>query len=117
MKYNFEITSDKIRGIPVINIQGDLTFDADGALKKEFSDILDNNPSGNIIMNFEMTKYINSSGIATLISIIQDSNEKNIKISFVGMSTHFQKVMDIVGIIDFIEIYNTNEEALAVFNE
>ena len=76
------------------------------------SEILEKNPSDNLIMNFEKTKYINSSGIASLISIIQNSNERNVKISFVGMSSHFQKVMDIVGIIDFIEIYHTNDEAL-----
>ena len=67
-----------------------------------------------IIINFDKTKFINSSGIAILISIIHDMNEKNGIVVFTGMSDHFKKVMNIVGITDFIEIVNTNNDALAV---
>ena len=64
-----------------------------------------------LIINFEKTKYINSSGIATLINIIQDSNERKGSISFVGMSDHLRKVMDIVGISDFVRICASNKDA------
>jgi anti-anti-sigma regulatory factor len=35
------------------------------------------------------------------------------KVLFVGLTNHFKKVMDIVGISDFVDIFNTNDEALA----
>ena len=111
MKYNFEISSDAIENIPIINIQGDLTFDADSGVKRVYSELIEKFPMNKIIINFERTKYINSSGIATLINIIQNTNDRNGKIAFVGMSNHFQKVMDIVGITDFVHIYDTNNEA------
>jgi len=112
MKYQHKIVSDTINNVPVIFIEGDLTSDADGDAKGVYSDLKDKYSSQKIIINFENTKYINSSGIATLIHIIQDVNEKGGVIAFVGMSDHLKKVMNIVGISDFVRIYNSNTDAV-----
>jgi anti-anti-sigma factor len=112
MKYQHKITSDIIKDIPVISIEGDLTSDADGDAKGVYTEVKDRYSPQKLIVNFENTKYINSSGIATLIHIIQDVNEKGGIIAFVGMSDHLKKVMSIVGISDFVQIYNSNNEAL-----
>ena len=111
MKYQYTISSDEFENIPVIIVEGDLTSDADGDVKSTYSELKNKFQMNEIIINFEKTKYINSSGIATLINIIQDINERNGKIAFVGMSDHLKKVMDIVGISDFVIITNTNDEA------
>ncbi|HOO71962.1 MAG TPA: STAS domain-containing protein [Spirochaetota bacterium] len=113
MKYQFKISSEEIESIPVINIEGDLTSDADGDVKIIYSRLKESYNMEKIIINFEKTKYINSSGIATLINIIQDANERKGKISFVGMSEHLHKVMDIVGISDFVQVHKTNQDAAA----
>jgi anti-anti-sigma factor len=110
MKYECKITSAAIDSIPVMNIEGDLTSDAD--IKPVFEEIQKNFSCDKLIINFDKTKYINSSGIAHLINIIQNVNDKNGTIAFVGMSQHFQKVMDIVGITDFVNLYGTNKEAV-----
>ncbi len=117
MKYTHKISSDEVDSIPVILIEGDMTSDADTDVKRVYSQLLDKYEMDKIIINFEKTKYINSSGIATLINIIQNINEKNGKIAFVGMSEHFQKVMDIVGITDFVQILDTNPEAVKAISD
>lgn len=114
MKYQYKILSDKIESVPVIIIEGDLTSDADTYVKNIYSGLKNQFDMDRLIINFEKTKYINSSGIATLINIIQDANERKGKISFVGMSSHLKKVMDIVGISDFVHICNTNQDALSI---
>jgi len=111
MKYSHEITLETLGDIPIIWISGDLTSEADSEVKARYADLKSQFSGDKIIINFENTKYINSSGIATLINIIQNVNEKEGVVSFVGMSDHLQKVMDIVGISDFVKIYKTNEEA------
>ena len=112
MRYQHKIYSETTNDIPVIIIEGDLTSDADSDAKNVYSEVKEKHTLDKIIINFEDTKYINSSGIATLINIIQDVNEKNGAIAFVGMSEHLKKVMGIVGISDFVQIYNTNDEAV-----
>ena len=111
MKYQYKIFSDKIEDIPIIRIEGDLTSDADADVKNIYANLKEQYTMEKLIINFEKTKYINSSGIATLINIIQDSNERKGSISFVGMSDHLRKVMDIVGISDFVRICASNKDA------
>ncbi len=111
MKYQHHITKETIDNIPVINIEGDLTSEADSSVKKVYAELREDFSLDKIIINFDKTKYINSSGIATLINIIQDINEKKGDIFFVGMSDHLKKVMEIVGISDFVKIFNTTKEA------
>ncbi len=113
MKYQCAVTTDEIQGIPLLLIEGDMTSDADVEVKKHYANIKSEYSLDAMIINFEKTKYINSSGIATLINIIQDLNERNGKVFFVGMTDHFEKVMEIVGISDFVQIMKTNEEALS----
>jgi len=112
MKYESNIYYEDFEEIPVLFIEGDMTSGSDSETKKIFLEITKSYPLDKIILNFSKTKYINSSGIAILISIIQKINEKSGQIAFVGMSDHFTKVMDIVGIIDFVQIYATNEQAI-----
>ena len=111
MKYQHKITKGILENLPVMIIEGDLTSEADSEVKNIYTDLKTNFALNKMIINFEKTKYINSSGIATLINIIQDVNEKNGAIAFVGLSEHLQKVMDIVGISDFVKICKTNDEA------
>jgi len=98
--------------VPVIVIEGDMTSEADDAVMALYGKIKSDHSPAQIIFNFTKTNYINSAGIATLINIIQDMNDKNGKVAFVGLSNHFLKVMDIVGISDFVDIYETTEQAI-----
>ncbi len=110
----FKIFSDVKSGIPVVYMQGDITSDSHAAILEHYQGITKENHK-NIILNFTHTSYINSAGIATLINIITDITDRDGKIIFVNLSSHFQKVMDIVGLTDFVNIYGNNEEGLAAF--
>ncbi|MGL4369253.1 MAG: STAS domain-containing protein [Spirochaetota bacterium] len=107
-----KISQDVINSVPVIVIEGDMTSEADDSVMSFYNKLKAENSPSHIIFNFQKTSYINSAGIATLINVIQDMNDNNGKVSFVGLSNHFLKVMDIVGISDFVEIHETNEQAV-----
>jgi anti-anti-sigma factor len=113
MDNTHKVSSDVISNIPVLIIEGDMTSDADHDVMRTYLQIKEAHSPKNLIINFERTNYINSAGIATLINIIQDIGETGGRISFVGLSNHFLKVMDIVGISDFVDTYGNDDEALA----
>jgi anti-sigma B factor antagonist len=112
MDNTHKVSFEYIEDIPVMVIEGDMTSEADSDVMKTYQKIKEKNAPKSVVINFEKTNYINSAGIATLINIIQDIGEIGGKISIAGLSTHFQKVMDIVGISDFVDIYNTDYDAI-----
>jgi anti-sigma B factor antagonist len=111
MKFQCKITTAIENNIPQIIIEGEMTSDADSEVKEAFNDVRSQTNAQHYIFNFGQTSYINSSGIATLIKIIQTMDEFKGKAYFVGMSEHFKKVMEIVGLSDFVEIYTNLDEA------
>jgi len=112
MDSNYRVSSDMKENTPVLVVEGDITSESDSDIMKTYASIKEKHNPANLIINFEKTNYIDSAGIATLINIIQDMGEKNGRVAFVGLSNHFQKVMDIVGISDFVDIVNTNDQAM-----
>jgi anti-sigma B factor antagonist len=112
MEEDFKVTVDIDSFVtPVIYISGEVTSEADDAILNIYESI----PTAKkprVIIDFSKTAYINSAGIATLISLITRASENHCKIEFSGLNSHFKKVMDIVGLTDFVIIYDTLEQAL-----
>lgn len=111
-----KVTFEYTEGIPILVIEGDMTSEADAEVMRVFGKLREKHHPKYLIINFEKTNYINSAGIATLINIIQNINEVGGKVSFVGLTGHFQKVMDIVGISDFVNTFSSDDEAIADIN-
>ncbi len=114
MKFQYSIKTEKIETVPFIFFEGDMTSDSDAEMKKIYASLKEDCELKTLVINFEKTQYINSSGIATLIHIIQDMNEKQFKLIFVGLTEHFKNVMEIVGLKDFAVIVDTSQEALQI---
>jgi anti-anti-sigma factor len=98
--------------IPVLHISGEITSEADDEIMSSYNSIPENK-KGKVILNFTETNYINSAGIATLISLITKASENSGKIEFAGLNPHFRKVMDIVGLTDFVIIHDNLQQALS----
>ncbi|MEW6525689.1 MAG: STAS domain-containing protein [Spirochaetota bacterium] len=112
MEKTHRVSSTILNNIPVLILEGDITSEADSDIMNAYRELKEKHSPFYLIVDFNKTKYINSAGIATLINIIQDLGDFGGKVVFTGLSQHFHKVMDIVGITDFVNIYKTNEEAL-----
>ncbi|EMM71837.1 STAS domain protein [Leptospira weilii str. 2006001855] len=111
MPDDFKVFVDLAVSIPIIHIEGEITSEADGEILGKYESI-PQEKRDRVILNFHGTSYINSAGIATLISLITKASEANKKIEFAGLNEHFRKVMDIVGLTDFVLIHNSLQEAL-----
>ena len=97
--------------IPVIHIAGEITSEADEEIVNCYASIPAAKKS-RVLIDFSKTAYIDSAGIATLISLITKASENQGKIEFSGLNAHFRKVMDIVGLTDFVLIHDTIDQAL-----
>ncbi|ABJ80078.1 STAS domain-containing protein [Leptospira borgpetersenii serovar Hardjo-bovis] len=111
MPDDFKVFVDFALSVPIIHIEGEITSEADEEILGKYESI-PQEKRDRVILNFQGTSYINSAGIATLISLITKASETKKKVEFAGLNEHFRKVMDIVGLADFVLIHNSLQEAL-----
>lgn len=110
-EFGIRVNYEQNGEIPVIFMKGEITSEADEEITNTYNSI-PKEKRNRVIIDFSETTYINSAGIATLISLITKASESQGKIEFAGLNQHFKKVMDIVGLTDFVIIHDSLETAL-----
>lgn len=101
-------------GIAVIDLAGDVTTFAEEKINSAYAQVTGQGAK-NILLNFRQNDYINSAGIAILIGIVTEVNRNNQKLAVSGLSQHFQKIFRMVGLAQYIDIYQDEEEAIRGF--
>ncbi len=95
----------------IIDLSGDVTNQGQEAIHSAYAEALQTRP-GRIFFNFSDTEYINTSGIAVLIKIVMQAEKTGYKIGLYGMSSHYQKVFELVRLPLYADVYQTENEAL-----
>jgi anti-anti-sigma factor len=111
MNHEIEINLEKQGDITIFDIQGDITAFSEPFFKEAYQNANEQETS-KILLKFYETAYINSGGIAVLIQLLAETKRNNQKIFITGLSGHFQKIFNMVGITKFARIYNTMDEAI-----
>ena len=110
MKQDFSIKISQEDSFTIIHTRGDITSETDEIIISQFN-ALSSEQQKKVIIDFSQTGYINSAGIATLISVITRVRDNDGKIFFSALNSHLKRIIEIVGITDFIIITETIEEA------
>lgn len=100
------------KNFPVIFLNGDITSEADHLLEEAYFEIRNHIKEKIFIFDFTNASYINSSGISSFIKIIHMHKEEDGDFIFTGLSDHLKKVMDIVGLTDYVKIYDSINTAI-----
>jgi anti-anti-sigma factor len=106
-----EITLQKRGEVTLMDIKGDITAFSEPFLNDAYKSSKSQG-ARNIVINFEDKAYINSGGIAVLIQILVQTKRNNQIVGITGLSEHFKKVFQMVGITKFAAIHSSIDEAL-----
>ena len=101
-------------GVAIIDLVGDVTTFAEEKINSAYAQ-LTNQGARHILLNFRQNDYINSAGIAILIGIVTEVNRNNQKLAVSGLSQHFQKIFRMVGLAQYADIYQDEDEAIKGF--
>lgn len=112
MNNELEINLKKQGDVTIFDIQGDVTALSEAFFNEAYQKAKKQDTS-KILLKFYESAYINSGGIALLIQLLAETKRNNQKIFITGLSSHFQKIFNMVGITKFARIYSTLEEAIA----
>jgi anti-anti-sigma factor len=99
-------------GIPIIELSGDFSDAIKEALAAAYEKACQLNPK-NIMIKFDEQGHIYSSGITLLVGMISEAEKRGQKIHATGLSNHFVKVFKLVALSEFIQIFSSEQEALA----
>jgi len=108
------VSTREREGVAIIDLVGDVTTFAEEKINSAYREVT-NKGARFVLLNFRQNDYINSAGIAILIGIVTEVNRNNQKLAVSGLSQHFQKIFRMVGLAQYAEIYQDEDEALGGF--
>ena len=111
MQNENEIKLEKQGDVTILNIHGDITAFSEPFLNEAYQ-AASSQGADKILLKMDPQAYINSGGIAVLIQILAQTKQKKQRIGITGISEHFKKIFNMVGITKFASIHNTLEVAL-----
>jgi anti-anti-sigma factor len=98
--------------IAIVELVGDMTSFAEKKLFATYDKAVAQKARC-IVFNFSSVGYINSAGMSILITLLTRSQNQGIKLRACGLSPHFQKIFDMVGLLKYIPHLANETEARA----
>ena len=99
-------------GMAILDLQGDITIAAEDALDEAYSKA-ENSTITFILLNFYAVDYINSTGVALIVSLLARARKNHQIILVCGLSAHYVEIFQITSLIDFINMFPDESSALA----
>ena len=94
----------------IITLSGDISGAADETIHGAY-DYIAKAGARKILFRFGQGCYINSAGIAVLILIVSEAKKSKQKVGAVGLTAHFKKIFDMIGLTDYILVFDSEDEA------
>src|SRR5450432_204119 len=94
----------------VVEVEGDVDLGTSPAFRHTLFETLPR--AAKLALNLAAIRYIDSSGIATLIEVLQNSQRLNKEFVLFGLSPAVQEVFRLTHVIRIFRVFQTEEEAL-----
>jgi anti-sigma B factor antagonist len=97
-------------GVAVIDIAGEINGHSEEALMSAYKEA-SNNHTKVIILNFSDLKYMNSSGIGLLVTMLIRVKRQKQQLLAYGLNEHYQQIFELTRLNESIVIYESEEAA------
>lgn len=95
----------------IVDLEGDVDLGTSPKLRRALFDLLGRTPK--LALNMQALKYIDSSGIATLIEVFKAAQGLKKELVLFGLSPAVQDVFHLTHVNRIFRIVDTEEQALA----
>ncbi len=96
----------------VLDLRGEINGFAQEALNTAYEEAEARDPE-TILLNFEEVDYINSTGIALIVSLLAKARASKRRLLAYGLSDHYVEIFNITRLSDFMGIFPDEESALS----
>lgn len=94
-----------------IDLQGEINAFAETALLAAYQKA-EAQEAETVILNFQEVSYINSTGIALIVSLLAQARKSHRRLVVVSLSEHYVEIFQITRLADFMNIYPDETSAL-----
>jgi anti-sigma B factor antagonist len=102
-----------VGGTAVIALSGDVDGMAAETLTGAYAEAVGAAGTATIVLDFAAVDYINSTGIALIVSVLARARAERRKVVASGLSAHYREIFDITRLSDFIELFPDLEDAVS----
>lgn len=105
-----EVHTDE--AIPVIEVAGDLDGEAGETLDAAFSEAMREGADA-LVLDLEELGFMNSSGIALIVSLLGRARGQGVEVRTCGLSDHYRHIFEITRLTEFLTIWPDVRAAIA----
>ncbi len=110
---NIEITTEQITAGFLLTLKGDVDMNSSPDVRKAFTEIFRiSTPSMKaLLINLSQVRYMDSSGIATLVEAMQQCMKKGARLRLCELSPPVRDIFELARLASIFEIFPTMREA------
>jgi len=109
-----EATTRTLPGAAVIELSGEIDGSAGAVLTDAYGQaVTPEADPATVVLDFSAVDYINSTGIALIVSILARARAERRKVVASGLSPHYREIFDITRLSDFIELFPDLDHAVS----
>lgn len=111
MAPDLKVVARPVPPVVVLDLCGDVTAAAETVLTGVYRSAAEEG-ARLVVLNLAGTEYINSAGIAVIISLLTEARVQGITLTMCGLNPHYQKIFRMVGLTQYAEVFDSEETAL-----
>ncbi len=108
----FEATVRHDGPMVILDLVGTIDGGAEGALDAAY-DRADEVRAATVALDFTRVEYINSTGIALLVSLLAKARRDSRPVMAWGLTEHYREIFEITRLADFLEVVTDEQSARA----
>ena len=108
-----EITTQKLAAGSMLLIKGDVDMNSSPDVRNSLGEIFKQGGAKALLVNLSGVRYMDSSGIATLVEAMQNCMKQGMKLRLVELSPPVRDVFELARLSSIFEIFASVSEAQA----
>jgi anti-anti-sigma factor len=97
--------------LAIIQFSGDVTTFAEDVARDAYQQAV-RDGEHNVALDFSTCEYINSAGVAVVIGLVTEARRQGRRVFAFGLSPHYQKIFRMVGLADYMELCDSEDDTV-----
>jgi anti-sigma B factor antagonist len=108
-----QISARREDKITIFDVSGDIDLANSREIRKALLGEIRENRTPRVVMNMSKVRYIDSSGVASLVEGLKASRDLGSRFILFGLSGTAREVLQLSRLLKIFEVYDNEEQALA----